>query len=382
MSSNDSKKCLVEALTAYDEARLRGDDPTPVYDRNVLVAEGVSDRFERARQCLDLLASVCPRSTTAPDGAAPQAAAGRNDRLDPPLGEFGPFRLLEVLGVGGMGTVYRAWDVQRQQIVAVKVVTPRFAADAAMMTRYRREMAAGDAIKHPHLRDCLAACDIDGKHCLVLEYIDGFDLAAVVRRLGPLSVPDACEVVCAAADALHYAHGLGIVHRDVKPCNLILARDGNVKVLDLGLALLRKSLALRNQSQSLTGMSDLTSPGQIIGTADFMAPEQALEPHMVDGRTDVYALGCTLYYLLSGHSPFGGQEFDTPGKKMVAHVTRPLPPVRLWRPEIPGRPLAVLARATAKSPADRFDNAGKLAAALTPLAKGCDLARLAENMQA
>jgi serine/threonine protein kinase len=296
--------------------------------------------------------------------------------LDPPLGQFGPFELHEVLGIGGMGTVYKAWDSARRQIVAVKVVAPQYAADISVMARYRREMAAGGAIRHPHLRACLAAEVIDGKHCLVMEYIDGNDLSVIVARRGALAVPDACEVVRQAAEALHFAHCRGLVHRDVKPSNLILDHAGRVKVLDLGLALLRSSLAHRPHAHDADEAGSVTSPGQILGTADFMAPEQALEPHAVDARTDVYALGCTLYYLLAGRPPFSGAEFDTPGKKMVAHVTRPLPPLAESKREIPLPLWSVIDRATAKVPDHRLGNAAMLAVALKPLSAGSALSQL------
>jgi hypothetical protein len=201
----------------------------------------------------------------------------------------------------------------------------------------------------------------------VLEFLEGIDLARLVDRRGPLPVADACEAVRQAALGLQHAHEKGVVHRDVKPSNLMATPDGCVKVLDFGLARWDRD---RQEEEPASGA--LTSAGETLGTADYMAPEQ-WRASRVDVRADVYSLGCTLYHLLTGRPPFAGPGYDTRGEKMLAHAHAPAPPAREQRPEVPGGLAPVLDRLLAKEPAGRFATAAEVAAALQPFCAGCDL---------
>jgi serine/threonine protein kinase len=200
-----------------------------------------------------------------------------------------------------------------------------------------------------------------------MELVEGHDLAWHLAQRRPLPVAEACEVVRQAALGLEHLHQHGLVHRDVKPANLMLAPSRRVKVLDLGVARYRHISALGGQ---------VTSHGQLLGTLDYMAPEQCLDSRAVDGRADIYALGCTLYELLAGQPPFAGPASVSAFLKMKAHIEAPIPPVRERRPDIPERLAAALERMLAKDPTRRFASAADVAAAMQPFAAGADFAGL------
>jgi serine/threonine protein kinase/WD40 repeat protein/CubicO group peptidase (beta-lactamase class C family) len=280
------------------------------------------------------------------------------------------YQLLNQLGKGGMGTVYRAIHTSLGKLVALKVLSAQFTSDPAAVARFRREMRAAGQLSHPNIVQATDAGEVDGLHFLVMEFIEGSDLAALVRKRGPLPIADACEVVRQAALGLEHAHAHGLVHRDVKPSNLLLARDGQVKVLDLGLALLQ---------EAQPGSEAATVSGLIMGTLDYVAPEQIDDPHRVDARADLYSLGCTLYHLLAGRPPFSGPSFSTTGQKLKAHAFAAPPPIRQSRPEVPAGLASILERLLAKEPAERLASAADVATALAPFAAGSNLAVLAEG---
>jgi len=326
----------------------------------------VLSRQERNREATPLAQTPTPplsasaREATvynAPTPSAPQ-----------PLPEvLGSYRLLDKLGEGGMGAVYRAFHVRLKRMVALKILPGGLLDDAQAVARFQREMEAGGKLDHPNIVRASDAGEAGGRHFLVMELIDGVDLARLASRLGPLPVADVCEAGRQVAQALQHAHEHGLVHRDVKPSNLILTPAGAVKLLDLGLARL-----YGNQPNA----EGLTASGAAMGTPDYMAPEQALEPKKVDIRADLYSLGCTLYRLLTGRPPFGDPPYDTAGKKMMAHAQAPVPAVRGRRPDVPERLAGVLERLLAKSPADRFGTPAEVAAVLKRFAVGHDLPRL------
>jgi len=221
-----------------------------------------------------------------------------------------------------------------------------------------------ERLGHPNIVQALDANELDGRHFLVTEFVDGVDLSRLVRSGGPLPIPDACEIVRHAALGLQHAHSHDLVHRDVKPSNLMLNSAGIVKLLDLGLARLRPETPVE---------ADVTTSGQIMGSADYMSPEQCLDARDADARADIYSLGCTLYFLLAGRAPFSGPECDTFAKKIVAHAREPIPPICR---DIPSGLAAVLERMLAKEPEDRPPQAVDVVAAVTPFAAGADLAAL------
>jgi serine/threonine protein kinase len=272
---------------------------------------------------------------------------------------LGKYRILEPLGRGGMGTVFLAEHVVMRRRVAVKVL-PKIRADQpSAIQRFHREARAAAALDHPNV---IRAHDVDceGKiHFLVMEYVDGVSLQALVETSGPLEVARACHYAYQAAAGLHSLHQAGLVHRDVKPGNILVDRQGTVKVLDLGLARFYED----NQDQ-LTGE---IGGNAIMGTADFLSPEQGLNSHEVDARGDVYSLGATLYYLLAGRVPFEGQTIT---EKLLRHQMEDPPPLASVRPEVPEGLAAVVARMMAKAPADRYQSAAEAAAALVPWVTG------------
>ncbi len=286
---------------------------------------------------------------------------------------LGQYRLLSRLGQGGMGTVYKALHTDLQKLVALKVLSPHLVQDRQAVARFRREMKALGRLEHPNLVRAMDAGQAEGRHFLVMEYVEGPSLAQLVRRLGRLPVPEACELIRQAAAGLQYAHEQGMVHRDVKPSNLLLTREGKVKVLDLGLALLASEETTRAKA---------TDSGMALGTADYIAPEQVNDSHTVDIRADIYSLGCTLYELLTGRAPFAGPEYGTRLQRLMAHVNQPVPPARQFRPELPRDLLTTLECMLSKAPEDRYCQPREVAEALRPFCAEARPARLLDQRAA
>jgi serine/threonine protein kinase/WD40 repeat protein len=273
------------------------------------------------------------------------------------------YRLLEQIGAGGMGTVYRAEHTKLKRIVALKLLPPSRVQDARAIARFEREMEAIGRLDHPSVVRATDAGEYGGSHYLVMEYVDGIDLANLSQQEGPLPVADACELIRQSAVGLQYIHEHGLVHRDVKPSNLMLTSAGQVKILDLGLALLR--------SDELRG--PLTDSGQAMGTADYMAPEQAIDSRQVDIRADIYSLGCTLYRLLAGRAPFAAPEYPGVVERILAHINDPVPSLRSFRTDLPVDLEAVVDQMLAKKPGGRFTTPREVAQSLEPFAAGSNL---------
>ncbi len=287
--------------------------------------------------------------------------------------ELGEYELLEKLGEGGMGAVYKARQEKLKRIVAIKLLPKERLADPKAVARFEREMEAVGAVDHPNIVRAMYAGEHEGTPYLAIEYVDGLSLTEVVMCLKALRIADACELMRQAAVGLQHAHEKRLVHRDIKPSNLMLTRDGTVKVLDLGLALLHTP-ASRG--------AEMTAAGSMMGTADYVAPEQVTDSHSVDIRADIYSLGCTLYKLLSGQAPFVGLEYKNDITKIMAHVQKTPPPITLLRSDVSPQLAAVIERMMAKDPAQRYATPAEVAAALAPFAVGADLRRLmAEAMQ-
>ncbi len=259
---------------------------------------------------------------------------------------IGSYVILDKLGVGGMGVVFKARHRRLGHVVALKILPPSFARDRTALARFKREVEAAGKLNHPNIVAALDADEDRGVHFLVMEYVEGRDLDRVVRGRGPLRVADAIEYVIQAARGLAAAHAEGIVHRDIKPSNLMLDTPGTVRVLDLGLA--RIVDASNPFGQAAGGR--LTESGMYMGTIDYMAPEQADDSRTADQRADIYSLGCTLYYLMTGREPFVG---ETVLKRLMAHQERPAPPLRGARPDAPAVLEDTFQQMMAKRPADR-----------------------------
>lgn len=261
---------------------------------------------------------------------------------------YGEFTLLDRIGQGGMGAVYK---VRRRdgKIFALKVLTSANMQDLEALSRFRREVEAASQLTHPHLVAAIASgCEADESY-YVMEYVPGNNLSEVVKTHGPLPLSTTVNCMIHAARALAYVHSSGITHRDVKPSNLMLDTAGNVRIVDLGLARLTQP----NQEDSGISKTALTRTGAVLGTVDYMSPEQAVNTKKADHRSDIYSLGCTLYYLLTGQAPYRG---DTMMEVLVAHREDPIPSLRATRNEVPHALEHLYQRMLAKKPSERPRN--------------------------
>lgn len=273
---------------------------------------------------------------------------------------LGKYVVLDLIGEGGMGRVFRARDVRLGRDVALKVIRKEKLTKPIVLQRFQQEIQAASMLNHPNVVMVFDADEIRGIHFYAMEYVEGVDLTKLVRERGPLPLPQGCEYIRQAALGLQHAFERGLVHRDVKPSNLLVTPRGQVKVLDLGLAMLKQAPGLEDASR-------VTQEGLVLGTPDFLAPEQAQNPMSVDIRADVYGLGTTLYYLLTGKVPFEG---PSPTDKLLQHITAPPPSLCTTRPDAPPQLDAVIQWMMAKKPEDRPQSPAYAAAALQPFCLG------------
>jgi response regulator RpfG family c-di-GMP phosphodiesterase len=272
---------------------------------------------------------------------------------------LGHYRLLDLLGQGGMGTVYRAEHVQLRRQVALKVIGRSIEGNARLLHRFYAEARAVARLQHPNIVTCLDAGRVDRagpggrpRDYFVMEFIPGKDLYGLIREKGPLSPRRACELFRQVGEALGEAHRLGLVHRDIKPSNVLVTPEWQAKVLDFGLARLPSG--------------NVTEPGTLLGTVGYMAPEQARDPHNVDARADLFSLGATLYWALTGREPF--PETGNPVQDLHRRFTTTPPSVRRVRPEVPAEVSELVERLMRTEPDHRYPSARAVAAALAGFA--------------
>jgi eukaryotic-like serine/threonine-protein kinase len=259
------------------------------------------------------------------------------------------YELEELVGTGGMSSVYRAHDRLLERDVALKVLHEQFTADGDYVERFRREARSVAQLSHPNIVTVIDRGEQDGRQFIVFEYCEGENLKALIARKGPLPVREAVELALQIARALGFAHEHGLVHRDVKPQNVLLNGDGETKVTDFGIA------------RSLDVHGGLTQTGTVMGTSDYISPEQARGAR-VDAQSDIYSLGTVVYEMLTGEVPFPGDNFVAVAMR---HINEPVPSVRARRPDVPLRLDAVVQRAMAKDPRDRFGSMDELCAELS-----------------
>ncbi|MGE3805712.1 MAG: protein kinase [Gemmataceae bacterium] len=283
--------------------------------------------------------------------------------------KLGPYVLLERLGEGGMGVVFKARHVTLNRTVALKLIRKERLQNPNSVRRFQREVQAAASLSHPNIVMAYNAEEIDGNQLLVMEYIDGTDLAGLIKQFGPLPVAQACDYMRQTALGLQHAHERGLVHRDIKPHNLLLAAPSSaspdlsstnrqVKILDMGLAKLNEE----NGAMFTT----MTSDGAVMGSPDYMAPEQARDPHLVDIRADLYSLGCTFYQMLTGRVPFPA---GTLMQKLTKHATETPAAVESMRSEVPAGVAAIVRKLMAKNAEERYQTPAELAQALEPFCK-------------
>jgi serine/threonine protein kinase len=260
---------------------------------------------------------------------------------------FGPYKVLEKIGEGGMAVVYRGVQESLERYVAIKVLRTELSADQEFIARFRQEALAVAQLSHPNILHVYDAGFAHGVYYIVMAYVDGGSLKDLIAQ-GPVEETFACSLAASLADALDYAHQQGLIHRDVKPSNVLLTRDGRPLLTDFGIA------KLLDEGQRLT------RTGTSIGTPEYMAPEQA-QGQAVDGRTDIYALGVVLYEMLAGWVPFSAQ---TPIATLYRHVNEPPPPLKQINISVPEWLDAIVQKALAKRPLDRFQRASRMAEAL------------------
>jgi len=290
---------------------------------------------------------------------------------------LGHYRILDLLGEGGVARVYRAWHTNKRIVVALKCVRKELLSNQEAVRQFQQETKTIASLSHPNIVQTLEADCVGGTYFLAMEYIEGTDLAKLVRVSGPLPISVACDYIRQVALGLQHAHERCLVHRDIKPANMFLVMpsgqaDPNeairsaqvgalVKILDWGLADMRMPAATGQQEAANTLMREET-----IGTADYLAPEQAVDATKVDIRADIYSLGCSFYYLLTGQPPFAGGSLLA---KLLKHREAPPPSIQEKRPEVPAALPAILNKMMAKKAEDRYRTPASVATALASLCR-------------
>ncbi len=300
---------------------------------------------------------------------AERLLAGRNTGF-----LLGHYRILDRLGRGGMGHVFKAEHRSLKRVVALKVLAPHLLDSERARVLFLREVRAFAQLVHPNVVAAFDANEENGHYYLVLEYVDGPNLDQLVRKQGPLSVGLACDYIRQTANGLQAAHALGMVHRDIKPSNLLVQRrgldedaPGLIKISDFGLARLGGAGELEASPVGEAGGTILTKQNTVMGTPDFLSPEQTRDLHRADIRSDLYSLGCTFYFLLTGRPPFPG---GSAVEKLIRHSAERPDRIDGFRDDVPDLVAAIVERLMNKSPEDRYQSPRELAEALQPFAVG------------
>ena len=268
---------------------------------------------------------------------------------------LGPYRLLEFVGGGGMGAVFRALDSTLDRIVAVKVLSRQQSSDEEMLKRFRNEAQSAARLDHENIGRVHAVGSSDGWHYIVFEYIEGTNLRDVIARSGPFDLTRTIDVTVQLADALEHASQRNVVHRDIKPSNIIITPAGRARIVDMGLARLHQ----------VAGDNDLTASGMTLGTFDYISPEQARDPREADVRSDLYSLGCTIFFMLAGRPPFAD---GTMVQKLLQHQQDEPPAIESLRPDVPRRFGEIIRRLMRKDPLERYQRPAELVADLLAFA--------------
>lgn len=325
--------------------------------RHAALSQKLLNEIAAAKLCL-----LNPQKKAAYDHSlrakiAPPATPPRAEGALPDDKAFGEYVLLERLDESGGGRIYKAKHRTLRRVVALKMLAPELTDTPARVERFHRKVKILARLSHPNLVAAYDAGVRGGVHYLAMEYVDGQDLARLLKRHGPLPPGHAVSYVVQAAAGIGHAHRHGIYHRNVKPGNLMVTRQGVVKVIGLGLA----RIDLEALPEDMSMGPELTAPGEVMGTPDYMAPEQGLDSSRADHRADIYALGCTLFALLTGRPPYPEK---SPIKKILAHRDHPIPSLYASRPDVPAALDAVFRKMLAKRPEDRQQSMDEVTAEL------------------
>ncbi len=314
-------------------------------------------------------------SSSAASASRSDVLAGDDSGVPAALLDHPRYEVEKRLGKGGMGVVYKATHRMMDRTVALKVINSTLVRRPDALERFRREVKAAARLQHRNIVTAHDAEHTDDLHFLVMEYVEGADLARVVAQHGRLPVKLSCHYMRQAALGLQHAHEQGMIHRDIKPQNLVVTKEGQLKILDFGLARFAREqldepetsgeLPSGDELMSRTAHS-LTLPGSVVGTPDYLAPEQATDSRNIDIRADIYSLGCSFYFLLTGQPPFDGHSVLG---KLIQHRDATPPDIADLRDDIPGNVMDIVNRMMAKSPDDRFATPGDIASALGDVMK-------------
>ena len=288
---------------------------------------------------------------------AEEPKGGLSLSLPPELENHPKYRIVSVLGQGSMGAVYKAEHTTMERPVAIKVIHSHLLTHPDALLRFLAEVRAAARLDHPNIVKAYDTEQVGGVHFLVMEFVEGATLDAMLAKKGAMPIQLACQLLSQAALGLQHAHEQGLAHRDIKPANLILTRKGVVKILDFGLA---------KQSGESPATRNLTKMNAYMGTAEYVAPEQAMDARKADIRSDVYSLGCVAYEMLAGQPPFTG---ETSVQLIMAHLDNAPQPLPERRRDVPEALWRVIARMLAKDPAQRFQSPSEVVRALQPFAR-------------
>ena len=305
--------------------------------------EALSDLQQRLPDDSELLSRIA--SQTIAPGITPTHPFVSEKKGKVRIGEvLGDYELIGKIGAGGMGQVFKARHRRMKRIVALKMLPDSLAESKELIQRFQREVEAAAQLDHPNIVTAYDAGEDSGVHFLVMQYIEGDDLSTLIQENGPFSPQEAVKLTIQVAKGLKYAHAKGVVHRDIKPANLLLDSAGTLKILDMGLARFENSLESENRTE-------LTQAGAMMGTADYLPPEQALDSRRADNRSDIYSLGCTLYHMLTGSAVY---KSDTLMQTIMAHRDLPIPQVTESVQGLPSEFDELINTSLAKNPAERF----------------------------
>ena len=277
---------------------------------------------------------------------------------------LGNYILQEEIGTGGMGVVYKARHRRMKRAVAVKVLSAKGSQSASVVKRFLREVEAAAKLMHPNIVAAYDADEINGVPFLAMEYVEGIDLAIHVKENGAMHYKQALDCLLQAARGLKHAHQQGIIHRDIKPANIVLDRHGTIKILDMGLARFQEGNSPLSAAETADSLekSAITLTGSIVGTVDFMSPEQAIDSNNADHLSDIYSLGATFYFLVTGKPMF---EFNNLMDRILAHRDLPRPSICATNREIPPQIDTIFHRMVAIQKEDRYPSMGKVIQDLT-----------------